>query len=56
MDNLPEYPDETEGSRMARMTREQCNSLTREERDALFKRAMELIRAASEPPPGPSRS
>ena len=37
-----DYPLETEGSRLARKIREQCNKLTREEREELHRQAMQV--------------
>lgn len=39
----PEYPRETEGSRIARETRQQANNLSDEELDRHFAGAMALI-------------
>jgi hypothetical protein len=38
-----EYPLETEGSKLARALREECNSLTEEERERHFAAAMVMI-------------
>jgi hypothetical protein len=38
-----DYPDETEGSRVASETRRRCNKLTAEERREHFRRAMATI-------------
>jgi uncharacterized tellurite resistance protein B-like protein len=42
-DQLPEYPEETEGSRMARQTRKICNRLSNKEREELLRHAMRII-------------
>lgn len=44
-----EYPDDTIGARLARENRIECNKLTSEERDALFRAGMRLIYADPEP-------
>lgn len=41
--SMAEYPDETEGSRIAAEIRAECNKLTPEEREALFRQGMEKI-------------
>ena len=46
--NELEYPDVTFGSIVAREIREECNSLTRQEREEYFRAAMKLIYGASE--------
>lgn len=38
-----DYPEETEGTRMAAEVRKRCNNLSREERDKLFARGMVMI-------------
>lgn len=38
------YPKETEGSRMARKVREQCNAMSNAERQRLYERGMAQIR------------
>ncbi len=44
-----DYPEETAGSRMAREIRVRANKLTKEERDELFKRAMQVYYGGSWP-------
>jgi len=39
-----EYPDETFGSIVAREIREECNKLTMQEREKLFREGLALIR------------
>ena len=46
--NELEYPDETIGSILAREAREQCNELTRQEREELCREGLALIRGGDE--------
>jgi len=46
--NELEYPDETPGSILVREIREECNKLTRQEREELFRSGMALIYGANE--------
>lgn len=41
--SLPDYPEDTEGSRVAREAREAANNLTDEERAELFRFGMQVI-------------
>jgi len=43
-----EYPDETFGSIVAREIREECNKLTRQEREELCREGLALIRGGDE--------
>ena len=42
------YPDETEGSKIAREMREEANKLTREQEEECFKRALAMIYGGSQ--------
>jgi len=42
-----DYPEETEGSRMAREMRKRTNALTKDEREELFKQAMQVYYGGS---------
>ena len=44
-----DYPEHTEADRMAADLRQRCNKLSREERDELFKRAMQVYYGGSWP-------
>jgi hypothetical protein len=45
-----DYPDETEGSRLAAEIRRRCNKMTAEERRHHFEQAMALIYAGEQSP------
>lgn len=44
--NKPDYPHETEGSRLAAEGRKACNNLTDDEREELFRKGMAAIYAS----------
>ena len=45
-----DYPDQTEGSRLAVETRRRCNKLTAEERREHFRKAMSAIYGSAQAP------
>jgi len=45
-----DYPDETEGSRLAAETRRRCNKLTTEERREHLRKAMSIIYGGAQAP------
>ena len=45
-----DYPDETEGSRLAAETRRRCNKLTAEERREHFRKGMVMIYEGDQAP------
>jgi hypothetical protein len=45
-----DYPDETEGSRLAAETRRRCNKLTAEERREHLRKAMSIIYGGDQTP------
>jgi hypothetical protein len=45
-----DYPDETEGSRLAAETRRRCNKLTAEERREHLRKAMSIIYRGTQAP------
>lgn len=50
-----EYPESTDGSRIARENREKANTLSEEEREAHLKRGMQIVYGGS-PARKPARS